>query len=254
METLVFQLYAPLASWGDMAVGEYRPTAEYPSRSALLGLLGAALGIARADEHAQATVSAGYRFAIGVLNQGRLLRDYQTAQVPGRAELKKRAHATRRDELAFAKQDLNTILSSRDYRQDAACLVAVQAGPDAPYALTDLATALQRPKFVLYLGRKSCPPAAPLNPRIMTDELIGAAFAEYQSRLRQQWQQALPRRELPPPPGVQKLVWGDDFGDDDLATIGVARDLTITRKDQPIARQGWQFADRREHIALCVKG
>ena len=36
------------------------------------------------------------------------------------------APAPRRDELSLPKPDLNTILSSRDYRQDAAALVAVQ--------------------------------------------------------------------------------------------------------------------------------
>nr|WP_284509571.1 CRISPR-associated protein Cas5 [Salinivibrio costicola] len=44
---LVFRLYGPLASWGEPAVGGDRPTSAYPSRSAVLGLLGAALGIKR---------------------------------------------------------------------------------------------------------------------------------------------------------------------------------------------------------------
>jgi CRISPR-associated protein, Cas5e family len=47
---LVFRLYGPLASWGEPAVGGDRPTSAYPSRSAVLGLLGAALGIKRDDE------------------------------------------------------------------------------------------------------------------------------------------------------------------------------------------------------------
>ena len=50
MDILVFRLYGPMASWGEIAVGENRHTANYPSKSALLGLLGAALGIERDDE------------------------------------------------------------------------------------------------------------------------------------------------------------------------------------------------------------
>ena len=42
---LLLRLYGPLASWGEIAVGESRHSAVQPSRSALLGLLGAALGI-----------------------------------------------------------------------------------------------------------------------------------------------------------------------------------------------------------------
>ncbi len=46
---LVFQLYAPLAAWGGQAVGQERPSDDHPSRSALLGLLAAAL--ARISHH-----------------------------------------------------------------------------------------------------------------------------------------------------------------------------------------------------------
>ena len=52
MKFLVFQLQAPLSSWGDTAVGEYRGSYEHPGESALIGLLGAALGIRREDEAA----------------------------------------------------------------------------------------------------------------------------------------------------------------------------------------------------------
>jgi CRISPR system Cascade subunit CasD len=139
-----------------VAVGEYRPSADYPGQSAIDGLLAAALGIDRDDHAAHMALCNSYRIAIGVVSTGRLLRDYHTAQVPGRTDLKKRPHATRRDELSLPKQDLNTILSTRDYRQDASVLVAVQAYADAPYTLVQLVEALKKPRFILYLGRKSC--------------------------------------------------------------------------------------------------
>ena len=253
METLIFQLQAPLSSWGEVAVGEYRPSAEYPSQSALQGLLGAALGIARGDDVAQIALRTGYRLAVGVLSQGRLLRDYHTAQVPSRTDLKKRPHATRRDELSLPKPDLNTILSSRDYRQDAAALVAVQTLVNAPYSLAHLTEALKKPKFVLYLGRKSCPVAVPLHPRVLSAATINTAFTDYQQQLTNLWQQQLPKHTEPSNLAIQKITWGDDFGTDDLSIVGVKRDLSITRKDQVITRQGWQFADRSEHIALLGK-
>jgi CRISPR system Cascade subunit CasD len=191
---------------------------------------------------------------VGVLSQGRLLRDYHTAQVPSHTDLKKRPHATRRDELSLPNSDLNTILSSRDYRQDAAALVAVQAVANAPYSLAQLAEALKKPKFVLYLGRKSCPVAVPLHPRVISAETISTSFSDYQQQLADLWQQQLPKHTEPNNLAVQKIAWGDNFGADDLSIIGVKRDLSITRKDQVITRQGWQFADRSEHIALLVKG
>lgn len=253
MDTLIFQLQAPLSSWGDAAVGEYRPTADYPSQSAIHGLLGAALGIERDDEQAQGALRAGLRMAVGVLDQGRLLRDYHTSQVPSRTDLKKRPHATRRDELRVPKDDLNTILSSRDYRQNAASLVAVQALASAPCSLRELASALSTPRFVLYLGRKSCPPAAPLHPCVLDAESIQAAFAAYQERLSALIEECAPTLACARPAILRKIVWGDDFGEDDLAHVGAPRDFSVNRKDQVISRQGWQFADRREHIALLVK-
>ena len=258
MKTLIFQLQAPLSSWGDIAVGEYRPSADYPSQSAIHGLLGAALGIDRDDDAAQGALRTSVRLAVGVLHQGSLLRDYHTAQVPSRTDLKKRPHATRRDELKVPKADLNTILSSRDYRQNAAALVAVQTTSATAYALDAyaldaLAAALMKPRFVLYLGRKSCPLAAPLYARVFAAESIRAAFDSYQDSVSALCQQhgLMPAGERVVK--VKKIVWGDDFDADELAAIGVARDLSVNRKDQVISRLGWQFADRREHIALLAK-
>ena len=57
-EFLIFRLYGMMASWGDIAVGELRPTFDHPSRSAIVGLLAAALGIRR-DEEEQAARPVG---------------------------------------------------------------------------------------------------------------------------------------------------------------------------------------------------
>lgn len=219
-------------------MGEYRPSADYPSQSAILGLLAAAFGIVREDEKAQRTLRNSYRVAVGVLDPGRLLRDFHTAQVPSRADLKKRPQATRRDELSLPKYELNTILSTRDYRQGAASLVALQAIDGAQYTLARIAEALRHPKFVLYLGRKSCPPAAPLHPLILDAASISEALNKY-------------LQDLPPSALVlRRIAWGDDFGVDEAELIGRPRHLSLIRKDQVLARNGWQFGDRREHIAL----
>ena len=88
MQFLVFQLCAPMAAWGDTAVGEHRGSRDLPGVSALIGLLGAALGLRREDEAAHAALRDHYRFAVGLVSSGQLLRDYHTAQVSGRAALK----------------------------------------------------------------------------------------------------------------------------------------------------------------------
>ncbi len=234
MAFLVFQLQAALASWGDVAVGEFRGGRDQPGASALIGLLGAALGVRRDDEAAHAALRDGYRFAVGVVSPGQLLRDYHTAQVPGRTSLKGRPHHTRRDELALPKHELNTILSTRDYRQNAAWAVAVQALPSAPHSLQALASALREPRFVLYLGRRCCPPAAPLAPQLSAADSAHAAISAYLAA-------------ADPPATLRSLAWGDGM------PAGVPAHFSAPRKDRLIRRQGWQFGDRTEHLALLAK-
>lgn len=249
MEHLVFQLHAPLSSWGESAVGEFRGTGEIPTHSAVIGLLGAALGLDRSDETAHAGLRDGYGMAVALLASGSLLRDYHTAQVPPASKLKGRPHATRRHELSVPKDDLGTILSARDYRQNAASLVALQlrGGVSAPHRLSELADALRFPKFTLYLGRKSCAPAAPLWPQLIDADSAWAAFQQYVDRFdaaRRAVGKTLKQPPLESLPRIGKLAF------DDHVKAGLPSDLTVRRKDRMIRRQGWQFGDRNEHIAL----
>lgn len=239
-----------MAAWGEPAVGEYRGSANHPGESALLGLVGAALGIKRDDEAALQRLQTGYLFAVGVQSTGTLLRDYHTAQVPGRSTLKGRPHATRADELAVPRHELNTILSTRDYRQDAACLVAVQARPGAPHDLRALSEALRAPRFVPYLGRKACPLAAPLWPQVVAGESVLNAFNGYRALIdaritphADRW--GRPPIELTFP--IRSLSWSDGID------AGVAEQLSTPRKDRVIRRSRWQFGDRMEHTAMLVE-
>jgi CRISPR system Cascade subunit CasD len=102
---LTFALVAPLAAFGSIAVGERRSGWDRPARSAVLGLVGACLGLDRADDAAQAALAEGYGLALLCYAPGRLLADYHTTQVPS-AQRGKR-FATRAEELA--SRNLNTV-------------------------------------------------------------------------------------------------------------------------------------------------
>lgn len=235
---LVFQLQAPLSSWGETAVGDYRPSSEQPTQSALIGLLGAALGVQRHDEAGHAALRDGYAFAVASLDNGHLLRDYHTAQVPPRSALKGHPHATRAHELALPARELSTTVSTRDYRQGAHHLVAVQALDAQPrWPLDALAQALRTPVYALSLGRKTCVPGAPLWPQRLAASSALDALTQY----RQQLSQALGQ----PLPELASLAF-----DDRVCEPGAAPTFTRRRKDRLIRRQGWQFGDRDEHLAL----
>jgi CRISPR system Cascade subunit CasD len=161
-EYLTFTLYAPIAAFGAPAVGERRGSYDRPTRSAVLGLVGACLGIERTDGDALDALQAQYGLALHCQHHGRLLVDFHTAQVP--STKRGRRFATRREELTAAT--LNTVLSRRDYRTDAWHLAALWARADAQWSLQALHQALMTPRFLPYLGRKSCPLGLPLAPRI----------------------------------------------------------------------------------------
>jgi len=79
---LSFQLYGVLASWGEQAVGESRHSATHTSRSAILGLLAAALGIKREQEQALKCLSDSVAMGFKVMHSGLVLKDYHTVQIP----------------------------------------------------------------------------------------------------------------------------------------------------------------------------
>jgi len=229
---LLFRLYGPLASWGTIAVGQERPSDAYPSRSALLGLLAAAMGVRRTEEAMHEQMAAAYGFAVRVDAPGSLLRDYHTAQVP--PEQRGVVHRTRRDELCASS--LNTILSSREYRCDAVYTVALWLRTGAPFTLDELADGLRKPKFTLYLGRKSCPLALPVQAHTVTAADLKTAFA--QARFADE-------KDLPTTSDGQVWIYWDT---EDTAVAGdLAPMQTVTRHDRPLNRQRWQFGPRREH-------
>ncbi len=233
---LVFRLYGPMAAWGDIAVGEYRPSFSHPSKSAVIGLFAAALGVRRDEEERQKDLADSCSYAVRVDAMGSLLRDYHTVQVPSTGPGRNRKiYRTRRAEMA--ETGLNTILSSRDYRCDAAYTVAISFSSGAPYSAQQVASALNRPVFVLYLGRKSCPLALPLSPKVVHAETVKGALAE-----------AIAADELSILMQTESYVvyWESEDG-------GYERDQVITRRDMPRSRARWQFTERKENLATVSR-
>jgi CRISPR system Cascade subunit CasD len=248
---LVFRLYGPLASWGEIAVGEIRPTASHPGRSAILGLLCAALGIRRTESARLSTFFSGYDIAVKMLYPGTILHDYHTIQVPSSS--REAYYATRRDELTLGKETLNTILSSREYLCDSVAIISVRARKSAPYDLSILCHALEYPKFVLYLGRKSCPLGLPMKPQLIAADgfkqsFSKASFPAFFKENEQVGTEDVDRK-------YQKTSYIEHaFGKTTSVRYywdGDAKDMEPTqifdRYDQPLDRSRWQFRPRKEN-------
>ncbi|WP_120512447.1 type I-E CRISPR-associated protein Cas5/CasD [Photobacterium salinisoli] len=229
---LVFRLYGPLASWGQAAVGGDRPTGVQPTRSAILGLLGAALGIRREDETGLKALQQSVQIAVKQTVPSSLMRDYHTAQVP--SQRNKVVHRSRKSELS--EDNLNTVLSSRDYRCDGLWIVAVSLTDKASLSLEKLQAALLKPVFTLCLGRKSCPPALPLMPIVIENlSLKDALDTLFPALTCSEKEDALWLGHI----GRVTYFW-----EGDKHAIEDKRVLTVHPWDEPVHRQRWQFRQR----------
>jgi CRISPR system Cascade subunit CasD len=233
---LVFHLYGPMVSFGDTAVGEYRPTFTYPSKSSILGLVAAALGVRRDEEERIQELNRNIGFGVLVLSPGTLLRDYHTAQVPSASSEKHYPMQTRKDELSV--HNLNTILSSRDYRMDALYRVVLwTTGKNVD--LDTINTALREPYFTPYLGRKSCPPSIPFEPVILEKGSAREALTSINHSLQEVLAQILDPYNTEGYKKNDYLVYQDLEKESD-------GQQKVFRKDRLINRKNWQFGDREE--------
>jgi CRISPR system Cascade subunit CasD len=230
---LLFQLYGPMMSWGDVAMGEVRPTFDRPSKSSILGMVGAALGIRQSEEEKHRALAQGYRFAVRLDVPGHLLRDYHTVEVP------EKSAPTRKDELAW--RDQNTIQSYRDYRCDARATVCLWARGEPPWPLSGIREALESPEFTLYLGRKACPPALPLDPSVVKARSLRRAF-EASEHSDDAFTASLMDAEE-----TVRFYW-EGHG------TGFEADQVQTRRDQPVSRARWAFEDRQERYVALPEG
>lgn len=248
MEHLVFRLYGPMASWGRVAVGQARHSDDYPSKSAIVGLLGAALGVVRDDHGSHAGLTNCYAQAIKVLKAGRRLRDYHTTQVP--SSRKNIRYFTRREEIVHGKADLNTVLSNREYLTDAHVVVAIRARPDAIYSLSALRDALLQPRYHLYLGRKSCPLAVPVDAQLLEVTDFRQALDSFVGKqlLITEPQGAGDARWLPDD-SLIRYYWEGEL--QDFATnengFDVKQVQKLYRYDKPLSKTRWQFESRFEY-------
>jgi CRISPR system Cascade subunit CasD len=145
---LLLRLSAPMQSWGVMSRFSRRDTGKEPSKSGVIGLLSAALGISRDDANTENPVFAELsklRMGVRVIREGILQSDYHTAQ-----------------NIAIASGGTNkpTELSVRFYLADADFVVGLEgANRETLEAVQD---ALQNPKWQLFLGRKAFVPDLPV--------------------------------------------------------------------------------------------
>lgn len=146
-QLLALRLDGPLQSWGENAKWDFRDSSTMPTKSGIVGLLGCAMGLER-DSETLIELAQAITIAVRADRPGAKFVDFQTVQG---------------DPLMAAtgkpKTTGNTILSPHAYLQDACFTVFI----DTTVELQEkIITALENPRWCMYLGRKNCVPSRPI--------------------------------------------------------------------------------------------
>ncbi len=144
---LILKLRGPMQAWGTHTFEDFRPSNLFPTRSGLLGLLGACLGLDRKDDEMQAQLAQSVEFAVRVDEGGVKLPDFHTVLAARKVD---------------GKPNPNPVMSRREYLYGAAFTVVVGGTANAAISLDAIGKAVQCPLYTPVLGRRSCALADPL--------------------------------------------------------------------------------------------
>lgn len=184
MKVLLLRLAGPMQAWGTQSRFSVRDTGLEPSKSGVIGLLCAAMGKPRDESHGDGfpalTELANLRMTVRVDRPGTMMCDYHTALNVA---------------IASGGRPKECEPSRRYFLADADFLVAL-GGPAA--LLERLDAAVARPRWPLYLGRKSFVPSMPVRvPEGLTESSNPAEALKTQPW----WRRS--DREAPPDEGLR---------------------------------------------------
>lgn len=152
MRHLILKLDGVMQAWGGHTYEDYRPTELFPTRSGLVGLLAACVGIERNEYERLQSLAKSLTFTVRAESRNasacstRIL-DFHTVQNARKVDGSEREAP---------------IVSKRQYLCDSVFTVAVGQTSNAEFGLEAIAAAVKRPVFTPFLGRRSCPLSRPL--------------------------------------------------------------------------------------------
>ena len=137
------RLIGPMQSWGTISRFHHRDTCKEPSKSGVIGLLAAAMGIDR-ENWDDLKPLASLSMAVRHDRSGLLKCDFQTIACAQNDKIIKACGKT---------EFKNGVVSKRDYLADASFLIGLES--ENNYLLNCIQMALQNPVWPIFLGRKS---------------------------------------------------------------------------------------------------
>ena len=158
---LALWLDAPLQSWGFESRFERRHTAMFPTKSGVLGLVLAAMGVPKGSPREKETLTTfsppGAGMVCATIPRHRPQR--QDRPLPVRRLVDYHTIQSYRTADNPKPRATDTVQSWREYLVDARFGVLL---PGEAAVVTQAARHLLNPVWGVWLGRKSCPPASPV--------------------------------------------------------------------------------------------
>lgn len=149
MDVLTLKLKGLFQSYGSDSTFYQRKSQDYPTKSAVVGMLSACLGYRRNESSKIKKLNDSLSFAVRIDQPGTIMTDYQNAHVDGR--------------------DGANSQTWRQNIQDGVFLVAIGSDNDTIQTIID---GLNHPYFYPTLGRRSNLPAGPLEYKVYNDTNI----------------------------------------------------------------------------------
>lgn len=153
-----------MQAWGMRSLFQRRSAGTAPTKSAICGMVCAALGVEKQSEEEKAVIREFNSVLMSSFSpchrekaHGCILRDFHTVQNTRAAKDKQ------------AKQ--NTVVTEREYWLDRKFIVLLESANKT--FLEQVAEALRNPKWGIWFGRKCCIPAEPL----IQEDIVSAAEA-----------------------------------------------------------------------------
>lgn len=169
MSSLAFYLDAPFQSWGASSKFQRRETGSFPTKSAVIGMLAAALGIDKhsAGETEKITPLAELYFtAVKIDHNKSVTRMMDFHTIGGGYE----KSSSQREKMSIPQKasgaSFGTVITRRSYLTDARFVILLDGDLNV---LEKVKAALENPVWGVWFGRKNCLPATPLSPCLGVD-------------------------------------------------------------------------------------
>lgn len=177
---LALKLEGPLQAWGHSSKFENRNTGLFPTKSAIAGICCAAFGFSRGSDEEKKFLERFNQLKMTAIRLAKPDPRWKDARLDIR--ILEDFH-TVKDTLTANRKDTKTAITYRYYLNDASFGVLLKGQESF---LKEIEKALIDPRWVLFLGRKSCVPTAPICRGLYSDyqtalAKLGVSSGQYYS-------------------------------------------------------------------------